>query len=967
MEAFAEAVAIHLGVGYSEAQKVAALAYIEEVKSSGEGWIGCAEGFSSDKYPTDVRFLCLVVLEQTVSQRYGQLEAEQQQWLKELVLDWMGRAGREPASIRNKAAQFLIQIFVHEFPERWPSFFDDVLSLLDTSTPATFDFFFRMLKTIDELVVDRGMSRSPDELARNTHIKDAMRLGPNTKIAEAWDHCLRNMAESSPDVVALGLETIALYISWIDLNLVVNESSMTLLFDLCRTNQDLRALSCACLKAVVLKGMDGNSKTELIEQLELVAFIEEQFSNLEGDDENEYSIALASLVNAMGSQLAEAVTQLVDSEQDPARAMSLMYRVFDTALVIMQSEYDDISQEIVPLAHLYLVHARSQPVPDEARLTKLLETVIAKMRYDNDFNYDNQGDDEAEFLEFRDNLKVVFTYVGQVVPQVFLQTCATFVESTLTDLAGKLESGALNFADVELALHVVYLLGETFSAPREGEESSEASQEMGRLMLLASEGTFQLVGSNCVNLKFFSMCVRLGSFFSTRPDRLPALLDVFLGNGGLGSTSAHVRSRSCYLLLRFVRDHGRRLLAPYLGDIVSMLQPQLEYNNNLFDLDDQRSMVEIIGQIATSDAVSGADQRLVLEPLFAMLVGKVVEIQTEHIPAATSAEEMLELANALRYFITLTTSATKGLGSPRKVAESGLDEVLLRALEVYLRVLQIPIHKETVHTAVRVFVHRMIVCLGAHVLPLMPEALGSMLGSDSVSVEDLMQVIPLANQVIVKFKTKAAPLLDGIFLPVARATFAILRTHVDPADLCTHEDHKVLRQSYFEFLESMVTHRLAHVLTSEENAPHVGEILSATLEVGNPLDTKGQRVLFGMFRGLIKQWFMQGSGLEGFDEFVLSNVIPSCFQTIMTPGVELDDAWSQFMVGEVAAVLLTTFDAAGPSFLSYLQDTYFPDVGLPAAAGALIIDHIQQESRPARERKLVLRGELINIAKALRS
>ena len=31
MEAFAEAVAIHLGVGYSEAQKVAALAYIEEV------------------------------------------------------------------------------------------------------------------------------------------------------------------------------------------------------------------------------------------------------------------------------------------------------------------------------------------------------------------------------------------------------------------------------------------------------------------------------------------------------------------------------------------------------------------------------------------------------------------------------------------------------------------------------------------------------------------------------------------------------------------------------------------------------------------------------------------------------------------------------------------------------------------------------------------------------------------------
>jgi hypothetical protein len=57
-------------------------------------------------------------------------------------------------------AQLLVQMFVAEFPATWPTFFDDVLSLMDSDVPITFDFLFRVLKTIDESVIDRVMNRT---------------------------------------------------------------------------------------------------------------------------------------------------------------------------------------------------------------------------------------------------------------------------------------------------------------------------------------------------------------------------------------------------------------------------------------------------------------------------------------------------------------------------------------------------------------------------------------------------------------------------------------------------------------------------------------------------------------------------------------------------------------------------------------------------------------------------------------
>eukprot|EP00035_Acanthoeca_spectabilis_P030015 m.7342 g.7342 ORF g.7342 m.7342 type:complete len:955 (+) comp3951_c0_seq1:376-3240(+) len=954
MDQFAEAVNVLLSPDYSEDTLAEAHQFLEDVKTSGDGWLTCAEGFCSEAFSEHVRFQCLVVLELTVTERYETLDAQQQQSLKELVLNWIGTAESETTAIRNKVAQLLAAIFIYEFPDIWPQFFDDILSLIDVDAPASFDFFFRLLKAIDELVVDRAVTRSEDELARNTNLKDAMRQGANAKLAEAWDHCLRNLAGSYPQVAGLCLEVVALFIAWIDADLVVNEPFMALLFELCQSSRQLRVLSCNCFQAIVSKGMDPDVKTDLIQSLELVQFIEAQFSSMEDDEENEYSIALAKLANQIGVDLVEAVRQLGASQRDPTSSIETLSRVFDTAVGLMQSEWDDVSEEILPFAQEYLHLVKHEHIEDEARLRALLLTVIAKMRFDNDFNYDNQDVDENDFLEFRKNLKVIFDNVWGISESIFLQTCLLFVEDTFTDLPDKLEQRSINFADVELALHVIFLMGETVGRPTFG-EADDVSQTMTGVMHLASEGSFGLVESNAVNVKFFEICVRSGAYFKVHPDRLPTVLGAFLGDSGLGSTSTHVRARSSYQFLRFVREHGRTLLYPYLEDILSVLHPLLEFGCEGFDLQDQQWIAETVSQLATSEAVPGHDQRTILEPLIAGLVDKVTEIQTEHFAAATTAEEMLELANAMSYFISLTTSMTKGLASFQKVAGAGLDEILGRALHVYMGCLQIPVHKNVVQGAVRVYLHRMIVCLGEHVLPIMPEALGAILEDGECTTESLMQFIPVICQMITKLKQKVSPLMNDFFIPLTRATFGSIESEQDQADSLQ------VKRAYFEFLKMITVHNLTDVLLSETNAPHIPEVLGRVLEMSDMSDMKGERILVGVFKQLINSWFAQDSGLEGFTDFVLGEVVPHFFQCVLHSDAEGEEAWYHLLLGEFADVLIAVFRNGGPSFLEYLQTTYFPSVEFPPHEAETILELIERSDTK------VLKQGLVGFAKRLRS
>jgi len=85
--------------------------------------------------------------------------------------------------------------------------------------------------------------------------------------------------------------------------------------------------------------------------------------------------------------------------------------------------------------------------------------------------------------------------------------------------------------------------------------------------------------------------------------------------------------------------------------------------------------------------------------------------------------------------------------------QCGCVEAYTETLRVFLHALNTPTQRQLVHTGVRQFLHRMVVCLGTEVLPFIPIAIDNLL--KNADVRELHDFVPLINQVISKFKVSS--------------------------------------------------------------------------------------------------------------------------------------------------------------------------------------------------------------------
>jgi len=60
-------------------------------------------------------------------------------------------------------------LFSMEYPEGWPTFFNEMFEILQVG-PVMVDMFLRIIETIDRLVVCTETVRSTGEIAHNTQI-----------------------------------------------------------------------------------------------------------------------------------------------------------------------------------------------------------------------------------------------------------------------------------------------------------------------------------------------------------------------------------------------------------------------------------------------------------------------------------------------------------------------------------------------------------------------------------------------------------------------------------------------------------------------------------------------------------------------------------------------------------------------------------------------------------------------------
>uniref|UniRef100_A0A1I8J8E6 Exportin-T n=1 Tax=Macrostomum lignano TaxID=282301 RepID=A0A1I8J8E6_9PLAT len=576
----------------SQSERHKATVYFEELRSRPDGWLLCArlllesgsaEGQSGRGLVAglddNVKYFCLQVIEHYLRTGYKcNSGPEQHAQVRQFLAGWSGNFingnVEEKSYVRNKVAQLYSLAFVVDYPQRWPTFIEDLTGTLVYGDRAV-DLFLRILHTIDGDVVDREIPHTAEENARNAAIKDRMRetcfLAPNsivqanaahqTQLADVW-YWILTSGGIRTDLVCLCLDVVALYASWIDIGLLANQRYADVFLAL--MGQPLcRESVCSCLSALVAKGMPAEAKVSLVESYaELLrgAGLMDPSDSESGD----YLASLGKLIGALGLQLVRCFVKLYppaqqlqpEQAEQRQRLINCIEAKLPLAIRLLGNEDDDVSHSVLEFCQEYVGllkslrgnngagrngsgggdggaggSAGSSSGNEAGWVRQLLGTVISKLQLDESYDAESPGEEEAMFDEYRRDLKPSKS-------------------------------------------------GDHFVAGSGGLSSEGAEQPALFTGMLVSLVTSQV--SRCqhplVTLRYFETVVRYEKFFVHNTQFVPEVLMSFLDERGLQSSNLMIRSRVSYLLSRFVKCHKHQLRG-YTQEILAKLQPLLRPRN----------------------------------------------------------------------------------------------------------------------------------------------------------------------------------------------------------------------------------------------------------------------------------------------------------------------------------------------------------------------------------------------------
>ncbi|KAK7102918.1 exportin-T-like [Littorina saxatilis] len=915
-----------------------AMHYFEQLKNSADGWKLCAQAFSTGLYQGNdhVRFFCLQVCEHYLKNRYQQADRDEQNSVRVFLMSCLQLASNEGTQERtfilNKVAQIVSLAFVFDYPSRWPSFFEDILRTLNQGHKAV-GMYLRVMLAIDQEVVDREVIHSAEESVRNTAIKDHMRETCVAQVADSWLQIMTAYETSQPELVCMCLDVVGKYVSWIEITLVANDRFVPVLLRF--LNQPLLRESAAdCIYEVISKGMDPMAKLRLVESF---------FTVLDGagvlnppeDEEGDYLAKLSKLVCGVGQALICSWNKLHktgNAESDLAEIQTALEAKIPYMLRFLGNEDDDVSGAVADFATEYiaLLKTKGPPLSPTQRnhVEGMLYTVVKKMKYDECYNFEQEGEDEAMFMDYRKQMRVIFNNLAQLDSDLILMTVHTIVTQTLAQWE------AADFRDVEMALTLLYSVAEAVPASH-GQHFSGNSTKVSALqnmMRLLVTSRVSCHGHVIVQLQFFETAVRYDKFFQVEPEHIPDVLMAFLDKRGLHHESPKVRSRCSYLFSRIVKSLKNHLL-PYLEEVFSGLQDLLVLNApagssangvpHLLSDEDQLFVYETASTLIISSTLAPEKKQELMKSLLTPIASKF-EGLLGSLCNETSEDQQAAYAKCIYNAMALASRASKGFSGTQTMRQCGCVPAFTELLRLFGMALDTPSQRSHIQAGVRQYLHRMVVCMDAQILPFIPPVLTHLLKHPEA--RELYDFLPLVNQLVMKFKAEIIPFLSEILMPLVNAVFSVLMSPADERDQEAASDRKFLRRGYFLFLSTIVSNDCINVLKALEMGSVNQVLMSVVQGVVEVQDPPSQRCCFMILKKLTEAWGSGNDGIVGFPDFLYKNVIPACILAPLSPSFDLNDGQTSLALGECATCLKTILEKRGEELTNYLQKDYLPSL-----------------------------------------
>lgn len=430
--------------------------------------------------------------------RDGQLNAPGLAYLRDSILAYVLTTYRgahaeqnlDTLVIQNKFIQTITNLFTSLYASGWKSFFDDLLSLTSKENSSARDnapgviFYLRILNSVHDEIADVLIPRSPEEQRESNILKDLVRERDVAKITSSWQDILVEWQSRNDTILELALSAVGRWVSWIDISLVINDSLLGLLFGLVSQPQGstldvrldrFRHAAISTFTEIVGKKMKAEDKLELITVLKLSNVISELISSTALQElrstsnyDTDLAEAVAKLVNNTACDIIKVLdTDIATTNQVKRQANDLLQIFLPYVLRFFSDEYDEICSTVIPaltdLLTFFRKESKSRGVlaPQyTVMLSPILDAIIVKMKYDETSTWGNEDaqTDEAEFQELRKRLQVLQQAVAVVDEQLYIESIANVVATTFERLRS--QRGQLDWRDVDLAMHEMFLFGE---------------------------------------------------------------------------------------------------------------------------------------------------------------------------------------------------------------------------------------------------------------------------------------------------------------------------------------------------------------------------------------------------------------------------------------------------------------------------------------------------------------------------
>ncbi len=876
-------------------------------------------------------------------------------------------------------------------------FFDDFRALAGsgdqagTANPTATMLYLRIVGSIHDEIADVMIPRTPQEQKRSSELKDLIRARDVNKIALTWQEILSRWRQVDLTIVELCLRTIAKWVSWIDISIVIDQNIQSALLELAGQQGEFTAESKQAkardaaidtFTETVAKKMPARDKIELIRYLNLSGIVGQLLASpalSQLRNTPHYDTDLAETVAKLVNNVVFDIVKMLDADGNDAdslsRANELLRTFVPFLLRFFADEYDEICSAVIPsltdLLSMFRKQTKSKGgLVDEYRemLRPILDAIIAKMKYDETASWgdEEEGTDEAEFQELRKRLYVLQQTVAAVDEQLYINVLSEVIAATLRRLDTEIDKP--NWRDLDLALHEMYLFGEL--AVRNGglyQKSAPSSDASSRLLEMMGKMVDSGLASHphpAIQLQYMEICVRYVQFFEHNPGSIPKLLETFVNL--VHSTHPKVRLRSWYLFQRFVR-HLRGQLGNVAANVVQAVGDLLVVNAEMTEDNDdddtssdndvksadasfqsQLYLFEAVGCVASTHAVPLETKvniaKSVVEPLSSDI--------HRHLAAAKNGEARSALQ--VHHLVMALGTLANGFSDWMPGANSGgpppteISAEFVHASEAVVVALEGLKESSDIRTAARHAFSRLLGVLGSHILPQLPRWIDGLLSSASSNDEMAMFLRTLA-QVVYGFKGEIYSILDTLLSPLFQRVFAGLATPTTGTD--DEIQLRELKQQYLNFVLVILNNDLGPVLVSPANQGIFENFITTVTRFAvDPSDPQSARLAFSTLTRLTSLWggpditinteAAPAPALPGFDAFILRQFAPLPWTLLAAPGFNAGDAQMRTVIQEAAALQWTILRKVGRDYLVQLEGE-MTGLGVGADAAGRFVQGLQ--------------------------